>query len=317
MQTNDLSELENILNSVHQKALDREKEKSALLTSDKSFISNDFVASCHSIIIDSREQIGHRYLFPNFSCSIKALNAGDYSISPYENQVTIERKTLDDYISTIIHNRDRFEVELTKLQTYENKAIVVEANYSDIVNHNYTSKAHPNSIIGLTHSLSYKYNIPVYFLQNNILANRFTLLYLQVFTKKKQREEIKKARKEEKFSLLAESDQTETYLPLAEINLENTIFCLSLPLFIQQVTDENKKQAFKEALLNVQYFPSTSILLECTYTDVLNLNYFLSNANQIEKIIISLIIDYNIDVVFLENWRFVQEFKYKRLSRYK
>lgn len=311
MQTNDLSELENILNSVHQKAVEREKEKSALLTSNKSFSSNSLV-SCHSIIIDSREQVGYRYLFPNFSCAIKALNAGDYSISPFENQVAIERKTLDDYISTIIHNRERFEVELTKLQMYENKAIVVEASYSDIVNHNYTSKAHPNSVIGLTHSLSYKYNIPVYFLQNNILANRFTLLYLQAFAKKKEREEIKKARKEENLASVI-SDQAETYLPLTEINLENTVFTLSLPLFIQQVTDENKKHAFKEALLNVQYFPSTSILLECTYTDILN----LSNANQIEKIIISLIIDYNIDVVFLENWRFVQEFKYKRLSRYK
>lgn len=311
MQTNDLSELENILNSVHQKAIEREKEKSALLTSDKSFSSNSLV-SCHSIIIDSREQVGYRYLFPNFSCSVKALNAGDYSISPFENQVAIERKTLDDYISTIIHNRERFEIELTKLQTYENKAIIVEASYSDIVNHNYTSKAHPNSIIGLTHSLSYKYNIPIYFLQNNILANRFTLLYLQAFAKKKQREEIKKARKEKNLASVI-SDQAETYLPLTEINLDNTVFTLCLPLFIQQVTDENKKHTFKEALLNVQYFPSTSILLECTYTDILN----LSNANQIEKIIISLIIDYNIDVVFLENWRFVQEFKYKRLSRYK
>lgn len=312
MQTNDLSELENFLHSVHQKAIEREKEKSALLTSDKSFVNNSLINSCHSIIIDSREQVGYRYLFPNFSCSVKALNAGDYSISPFENQVAIERKTLDDYISTIIHNRERFETELTKLETYENKAIVVEASYSDIVNHNYTSKAHPNSIIGLTHSLSYKYNIPVYFLQNNILANRFTLLYLQAFARKKQREEIKRARKKEKVSLLAESDCSEQ-LPLTEINLDNTVFTLSLPLFIQQVTDENKKQTFKEALLATQYFPSTSVLLECTYTDILN----LSNANQIEKIIISLIIDYNIDVVFLENWRFVQEFKYKRLSRYK
>ena len=44
------------------------------------------------------------------------LDAGDYSVDGYENVVAVERKSLADFVHTVIHDFDRFAVELAKLR---------------------------------------------------------------------------------------------------------------------------------------------------------------------------------------------------------
>ncbi|MHB1001448.1 MAG: ERCC4 domain-containing protein [Armatimonadota bacterium] len=95
-----------------------------------------------------------------------------------EREVAVERKTLDDYVHTVIRDRDRFRNELKLLQTYSSACIVVEASLDDIFTGDYRSGAHPNSILGATLSIIVDYGIPVYFCSNRQIARRFVMEFL-------------------------------------------------------------------------------------------------------------------------------------------
>ncbi|MHB1002172.1 MAG: ERCC4 domain-containing protein, partial [Armatimonadota bacterium] len=95
-----------------------------------------------------------------------------------EREVAVERKSLDDYVHTVIRDRDRFRRELQILQTYASACVVVEASLDDIFTGDYRSGAHPNSILGATLSIIVDYGIPVYFCSNRQIARRFVMEFL-------------------------------------------------------------------------------------------------------------------------------------------
>ena len=68
------------------------------------------------IVIDSREQEPY-----TFACEVvKAkLDAGDYSVVGFEQRVAVERKSLRDFVGTVIHDYERFDRELEKLSAME------------------------------------------------------------------------------------------------------------------------------------------------------------------------------------------------------
>ena len=68
-----------------------------------------------TVIVDTREQ--EPYSFdPRLVTPVRrALPAGDYSVAGPGETVAVERKTLDDFVSTVIHSRARFRRELRKL----------------------------------------------------------------------------------------------------------------------------------------------------------------------------------------------------------
>jgi hypothetical protein len=78
-----------------------------------------------TIVIDTRE--GEPYSFdPRLAGAVRrALAAGDYSLAGLEDQVAVERKTLDDFVSTVIHRRRRFRQELRKLSRYRAACVVM------------------------------------------------------------------------------------------------------------------------------------------------------------------------------------------------
>lgn len=123
------------------------------------------------IVIDTREQ--RPYSFEGLATVSKALPAGDYSIAGAESQFAIERKSLDDFVNTVIHNADRFANELRALATYDRAAIVVEASWDDVTAHRYTSKARPESVKTIAQALMVGYDIPVYFMGDRIAAREF------------------------------------------------------------------------------------------------------------------------------------------------
>jgi len=78
-----------------------------------------------AILIDSREQRPYRFVG---HMTIKTgLRTGDYSIDGYEDLVSVERKSLDDYYGCLAASRKRFERELERLSLMPYPAIVVEA----------------------------------------------------------------------------------------------------------------------------------------------------------------------------------------------
>jgi ERCC4-type nuclease len=131
-----------------------------------------------TIVIDTREQ--EPYSFdPRLATAVRrALPAGDYSVDGIEACVAVERKTLDDFVSTVIHSRERFRAELQKLAAYRAACVVVETGITDILQRRYRGEAHPNAVLGNALSIILDYRIPVFFCSNRQAACHFVQAYL-------------------------------------------------------------------------------------------------------------------------------------------
>lgn len=131
-----------------------------------------------TIVIDTREQ--EPYSFdPRLTGAVRrALPAGDYSVEGLEERVAVERKTLDDFVSTVIHSRARFRKELRKLAGYPAACVVVEAGVLDVLLHRYRGDAHPNAVLGNALSVILDYRVPVFFCGNRQAACQFVQAYL-------------------------------------------------------------------------------------------------------------------------------------------
>jgi len=140
-----------------------------------------------TIIVDTREQQGYSFE-PHRADSVRAaLPAGDYSLAGLEREVAVERKSLDDLVSTVIHERPRFHRELLRMAEYRQACVVVEGSLADVLAHRYTGGAHPNSVIGSVISTIVDFGIPVYFCSNRQIARTFTQEMLLRFHEKEAR----------------------------------------------------------------------------------------------------------------------------------
>lgn len=125
------------------------------------------------IVVDSREQ--RPYLFDSSTTSVcrAALPAGDYSLEGFESKIAIERKSLDDFVNTIIHAKDRFRAELEILSTYDYAAIVIEANVEDLLASRFQSRANPTSLFAIYCSIVADRRIPAFFLSDRQTSQAF------------------------------------------------------------------------------------------------------------------------------------------------
>ena len=131
-----------------------------------------------TIIVDTREQEGYSF-DPRLAATVKrALAAGDYSVAGLEGTVAVERKSIDDFVSTVIHGRERFRNELRKLAGYRAACVVVEAGVLDVLLHRYRGDAHPNAVLGSALSIILDFRIPVFFCSNRQAACQFVQGYL-------------------------------------------------------------------------------------------------------------------------------------------
>ncbi len=129
-----------------------------------------------TIIIDTREQEGYSFSCPSVK---KKLDAGDYSIEGFEDRVAVERKSLEDFVNTMIRGRKRFYKELRSLQDYEHACVVVEGNLRDLLTGRYHSGAHPNALLASAVAITINFGIPVFFCGDRQSACRFTEEYLK------------------------------------------------------------------------------------------------------------------------------------------
>jgi len=136
-----------------------------------------------TIVIDGREQ--EPYAFADGIQVIRhALPAGDYSLEGYEDSVAVERKTLEDFVSTVSRSRKRFFRELNRLSKYDAACVVVEADLHDILAGRYRSGAHPNAILGTILSIVVDFGIPVFFCSDRQGACRFVQGFLLTYHRK-------------------------------------------------------------------------------------------------------------------------------------
>lgn len=140
-------------------------------------------ADTMTVIVDTREQrpwtFGGRLRIEH-----AALPAGDYSLAGFETTVAIERKTLDDYVQSLILQRERFKRECERLRSYELKAIVVEADAGDVFARAYRSKAAPNAVIATGLAFLQDYGIATIWAGNREHAEHMAETMLRRFHRK-------------------------------------------------------------------------------------------------------------------------------------
>jgi ERCC4-type nuclease len=115
------------------------------------------------VVVDSREQTPWTFTLPTI---VAGLPVGDYSIAGAEDSVALERKSLDDFVSSVTWNRERFWRSLEKLRAYRFGAVIVEASVADVLAGRYVSKAHPWAILTSALAISVDFGLPVIFAGN-------------------------------------------------------------------------------------------------------------------------------------------------------
>jgi hypothetical protein len=128
------------------------------------------------VVIDSQEHMGYKFeRFTNwFSGTVrKRLPVGDYTLQGMEKEVIVERKTIPDLVNSIIQDRKDFIEKCERLSKFRKKCLVVEGSLSDVKTPYEDSQAHPNAVFGSLLAAQERWNIPVYFLDNFVLAEEF------------------------------------------------------------------------------------------------------------------------------------------------
>lgn len=88
---------------------------------------------------DTREQLALDFgKFKNISSVRGTLKTGDYSIQGYEDQITFERKSVQDLVGTLTSGHTRFLREMERMRSFKAKYILIE-HTPDIL-YNYCAK---------------------------------------------------------------------------------------------------------------------------------------------------------------------------------
>ena len=129
------------------------------------------------VVVDTREKNPFRFgRFDNWIAGVerRKLDVGDYSIAEMERLLVLERKSLTDLISTVMHHRASFFASCEQIARFRWKALLVEASYEDIkspYDEELNTQAHPNAVSGSLDALEAKFGIPViYTSQSHALA---------------------------------------------------------------------------------------------------------------------------------------------------
>lgn len=133
-------------------------------------------------IVDTREQYPfHLQRFcPQMEVIMEKLPFGDYSLK-YPNctlKVCIERKSIDDFVQSIIRSQsdpedmfNNFKTELIGMRGYRYRMVIVECTFDQICKGNYRSKVHPNSVLGFVAEWACMHQIPILFANNHFGAS--------------------------------------------------------------------------------------------------------------------------------------------------
>lgn len=117
-----------------------------------------------NILIDKQEKLPYTFNKSHF-CSFRAdLETGDYIVQEYPKGITIERKSLDDFVKSI--QEERFFKEIDRLKEFENPSIIVEGSLCQIKNHKYNNPILPPRVIELATEILISHKIPIIFCED-------------------------------------------------------------------------------------------------------------------------------------------------------
>ena len=141
------------------------------------------------IIVDYREKnclIPYELIDLGVEVEFKELKIGDY----VAGNIIIERKTISDFISSMLNKRIFSQIE--DLKQFENKLLIIEGiEERELYNDNNETGVNANAIRGLLLSITLKHKIPIIFTKNS----EDTAKYLFILLNKKENEMSLNAKK--------------------------------------------------------------------------------------------------------------------------
>lgn len=150
------------------------------------------------IIADSREKnslVLAELISQHAEIEIKRLEVADYLIG----DIAIERKTISDFISSIINKR--LLRQLQDLQQYPDRLVVIEGtNEHEFYNDKNETGMHANAIRGMILSIIFDFATPVIFTKDYADTAKFLIVLAKRFDKKKQEKSLNVKRKARSFS---------------------------------------------------------------------------------------------------------------------
>lgn len=129
-----------------------------------------------TVIIDSREK--QPLVFANLPSASGTLQAGDYSVRGLEHLVAAERKNVDDLLTCVGRERDRFKRELQRLRAYRFRLLVVEADALTLESGAWRSQVSPASVLGSLAAWTAQFCLPIWLARDHDMAGRFVERFL-------------------------------------------------------------------------------------------------------------------------------------------
>lgn len=134
------------------------------------------------IIVDYREKnslVISELIHLGLEIEFRELKVADYLM----NNIAIERKTISDFISSMINGRIRHQLE--EIQQYENRLLIIEGiEEQELYNDDNEKGVNANAIRGFLLSISLKHKTPIIFTKNE----EDTAKFIFVLSRKKETE---------------------------------------------------------------------------------------------------------------------------------
>ncbi|MFH1787215.1 MAG: ERCC4 domain-containing protein [archaeon] len=160
-----------------------------IFTKKETIIKNGHANPKQKIIIDYREKnslVASELISLGFEIEFKELKVADYLVK----EIAIERKTVSDFISSMINKRLLNQIE--ELQQYQNKLILIEGiEEQELYNEENDKGVNANSIRGFLLSIVLKHKIPIIFTKDY----KDTAKYINLIARKKPNENGIRAKK--------------------------------------------------------------------------------------------------------------------------
>jgi len=115
-----------------------------------------------TVVIDTREQTPWTSEGLRLQTVRAKLDTGDYSIEGLEDRVAIERKSIDDWVGSIMGARKRFYRELDRMRAFDFRCVIIEGSVRDISKGLYTSRVNPAAVLAFIAEVAVAQSVPVY-----------------------------------------------------------------------------------------------------------------------------------------------------------
>ena len=132
-----------------------------------------------TILIDTREQ--QPFNFGQIPVFVKTLKTGDYSILGFENEISIERKSIPDLVQTLTRGHQRFKKEIQRSMQMNYFAILIEGSAYGLLTNQWQGSQHTKvsgqTIFKILCTIHHKYKIPFFFAERHIAPSLINTLF--------------------------------------------------------------------------------------------------------------------------------------------